>query len=188
MADWSGTRHLLPLVLVTVASLLSVFVLRSYHDWQAPTNLRPLPENIDLALEDLVYTKNRDGRRLWVVEARRAEHTLAGAVTRIDGLRMVFFDPKQGEIVLTADQGEFLPREDRVRVRANVVLTDGQGTTVRTTTLEYVDADRSLRTDDPVTILSHGLTVTGTGLRIDTEQRRITVHGRVRALLPAARR
>ena len=52
MADWSGTRHLLPLV--TVASLLSVFVLRSYHDWQAPTNLRPLPENIDLALENLV--------------------------------------------------------------------------------------------------------------------------------------
>ena len=32
------------------------------------------------------------------------------------------------------------------------------------------------------------LTVTGTGLRIDTEQRRITVYGRVRALLPAARR
>ena len=59
---------------------------------------------------------------------------------------------------------------------------------MRTTTLEYVDADRSLRSDNPVTILSHGLTVTGTGLRIDTERRRITVHGRVRALLPASAR
>ena len=188
MAHWYSARNLLPLVLVTVASLLSVFALRSYHDWDPPVNLRPLPENVDLALEDLVYTKNRDGRRLWVLEARSADHSLAEASTRLANLRMVFFDPKQGESVLTADQGEFLPREDRVRVRANVVLTDGQGTTVRTTTLEYVDADRSLRTDDPVTILSHGLTVTGTGLRIDTEQRRITVYGRVRALLPAARR
>ena len=188
MAHWYSARNLLPLVLVAVASLLSVFALRSYHDWAPPVNLRPLPENVDLTLEDLVYTKNRDGRRLWVLEARGADHSLAEAATRLTNLRMVFFDPKQGESVLTADQGEFLPREDRVRVRANVVLTDGQGTTVRTTTLEYVDADRSLRTDDPVTILSHGLTVTGTGLRIDTEQRRITVHGRVRALLPAAGR
>ena len=188
MADWSGTRHLLPLVLVTVASLLSVFVLRSYHDWQAPTNLRPLPENIDLALEDLVYSKNRDGRRLWVVEARRAEHTLAGAVTRIDNLRMVFFDPKQGEIVLTADQGELLPREDRVQVRSNVVLTDHRGVSVRTRTLAYLDADRSLQTDDPVTILGDGLRVTGTGLRIDTQKRRMTVGGRVRAVLAAPAR
>jgi LPS export ABC transporter protein LptC len=178
MADWSGTRHFLPLVLVTAASLLSLFVLRSYHDWDAPADLRTLPENVDLALEDLVYSKNRDGRRLWVLEARRAEHTLAGAVTRIDGLRMVFFDPKQGEIVLTAEQGE-------LQVRTNVVLTDHRGLSVRTRTLEYVDTDRSLQTDDPVTILSGGLSVTGTGLRIDTEQRRMTVGGRVRAVLAA---
>ena len=188
MADWSGTRHFLPLVLVTAASLLSLFVLRSYHDWDAPADLRTLPENVDLALEDLVYSKNRDGRRLWVLEARRAEHTLAGAVTRIDGLRMVFFDPKQGEIVLTAEQGELLPREDRVQVRTNVVLTDHRGLSVRTRTLEYVDTDRSLQTDDPVTILSGGLSVTGTGLRIDTQQRRMTVGGRVRAVLAAPAR
>ena len=109
-------------------------------------------------------------------------------MTRIDGLRMVFFDPKQGEIVLTADQGELLPREDRVQVRTNVVLTDHRGLTVHTRTLEYVDADRSLQTDDPVTILSGGLSVTGTGLRIDTQKRRMTVGGRVRAVLAAPAR
>jgi hypothetical protein len=36
-----------------------------------------------------------------------------------------------------------------------------------------------------VTILSGGLSVTGTGLRIETQQRRMTVGGRVRAVLAA---
>ena len=188
MAHWYSARNLLPLVLVTAASLLSVFALRSYHDWDPPVNLRPLPENVDLALEDLVYTKNRDGRRLWVLEARGADHSLAEAATRLTNLRMVFFDPKQGEIVLTADQGELLPREDRVQVRSNVVLTDHRGVSVRTRTLAYLDADRSLQTDDPVTILGDGLRVTGTGLRIDTQKRRMTVGGRVRAVLAAPAR
>ena len=59
---------------------------------------------------------------------------------------------------------------------------------IRSIGCTHTKLHRSLRSDNPVTILSHGLTVTGTGLRIDTEQRRITVHGRVRALLPAAAR
>lgn len=180
MMDWFAARRLLVLALVTAASLLSVFALRSFHDIQPAPVFRPLPGDIDLALEELVYTKTGEGRQRWVLTARSADHALATGVTRVAVLRLVFFAPERADIVLTADQGEFLPHQDRVRVRGNVVLTDGAAT-VHTTALEYTDHDRTLTTVEAATITAGGLTATGTGLRIDTVNRRLTLSGRVQA-------
>ena len=184
--DWLAPRRLLVLVLVTAASLLSVFALRSFHDFQPEPRFRPLPGDVDLALENLVYTNSRDGGHRWVLTARSADHTLAAGATRLAGLRLVLADPGRGDIVLTADQGELLPRQDLVRARGKVVLTDGTGMTVHTTTLEYTAHDRTLATTEAATLTAGGFTATGTGLRIDTVNRRLTLSGRVRARLPAA--
>ena len=122
MASLLTTRNLLILVLFLVVSAMSIFVLRYYREWEPVTTFESIPENVDLTLKNINYTKTRDGKPLWTLVADSAAHSMEDSITRIENIRMVFFDPDHGDIVLTADQGEIIPqnqnRESPVQCRS----------------------------------------------------------------------
>ena len=102
------SRNLLTLVLILVAGTLSVLALRSWRKWEPEATFESIPENVDLTLRKIKYTKTRDGEPLWTLVADSADHSMEDGITRIINVRMIFFDHKIGDITLTADQGEIL--------------------------------------------------------------------------------
>ena len=183
MASLLTTRNLLFLVLALVVSAVSVFVLRSFDGWEAATTFKSIPENVDLALENIKYTKTHDGKTLWTLVADSAAHSMEDSVIRVKNIRMVFFDPDLGDIVLTADQGEIIPQNKTVKVHYNVTVSSTSGTVVQTEYLEYVETTNSLHTDKMVRMNFNQFTVSGKGMEMDVEKRIIYLLGSVKALL-----
>jgi len=183
MASLLTTRNLLILVLAVVVSAMSVLVLRTYREWGPAATFESIPENVDLALKNIKYTKTRDGEPLWTLVADSAAHSMADSITRIENIRMVFFDPDQGDIVLTADQGEINPQNRTVKVRSNVIVASRSGNVMRTEDLEYTEATNSLHTDNMVRMNFDHFTVSGKGLKMDVAKRTFNLLSNVKALI-----
>jgi LPS export ABC transporter protein LptC len=183
MARLLTTRNLLTLVLVLVVGMLSVFALRSYRDWGIETTFESIPENVDLTLKNITYTKTRDGEPLWTLVADSAAHSMEDDITRIANVRMEFFDPQMGDIVLTADQGELSSADRTVKVRTNVKIVSPPGNVMLTDFLEYKEATNSLYTDKEVRINFDQFNVTGKGMQMDVDKRILLILSNVKALL-----
>ncbi|KPJ99199.1 MAG: hypothetical protein AMJ60_05785 [Desulfobacterales bacterium SG8_35] len=162
---------------------MSVFVLRSYHDWEPATTFKSIPKDVDLALENIQYTKTHNGKTLWTLVADSAAHSMEDSIIRIENIRMVFFDSDMGDIVLTADQGEIIPQNKTVKVRSNVTVASTSGKVMQTEYLEYIEATNSLHTDKMVRMNFDHFTVSGKGMKMDIEKRIIYLSGSVKALL-----
>ena len=139
-------RILAGLLMVAVAALGLVV----WRHWpQQPAELIDrLPENVDLALEDLHYTHNEDGRPVWAVEADQAAYQRELGKAELEAVTLTLFQSDMfGDASLTAERGLFDQQNNRLDIEGNVVLTASRGDRVTTEEFHYDAAARTLQTD-----------------------------------------
>ena len=131
------TRNFIILVLFSVAVWVAVLGGRYSRVLWPEAPLELIPENVDLTLKNIKYSKTKDGEPLWTLVADSAAHTMDDSITRIKNVRMIFYNQDDGDAVLTAESGELIPEYSTVTVSTNVVLKNAKGNTLRTDYLEY---------------------------------------------------
>lgn len=159
-------RNFLTLATILLAIWMAVPALRNFLTQGPDISRELIPKDIDLTLQNITYTKTRNGAPLWTLQADSALHVNATDITRIENVRVVFFDRETGNIHLTADQGVLLPDEQAVTVSSNVTIVNPQGTSLKTEFLRYEESSDILHTDQEVTIQRDHFTVHGRGMRI----------------------
>ena len=185
MARQLTTRNLLTLVIIFITVPAVFWALKDYREWGLDVTFETIPENVDLILNKIKYTKTRDGLPLWTLVADSATHSMDDDIIRIKNVRMVFFDPKMGDIVLTADQGELQPENQTVVVQSNVKVVSPPGKTMLTEYLEYKEATNILQTDKVVKISFDHFQASGKGMQMDVAKRTFLLLTNVKALFGA---
>ena len=177
-------RHLLALlILISIVGLTTV-IYRHLQQQGPEEILSMLPENIDLALEDLHYTQNENGQRRWTLDADTAEYQRDSSLAKLEAVRLQFYRAGEfGDINLRADQGQLAQDTRQVDLWGNVILQTERGEHLFTEKLHYDDQIRQLSTEDPIRLLSPQLELTGTGLQVDIDQGRMLVKDKVWVML-----
>lgn len=180
-----SARNLLALVILLLAGALSVVVVHNLRSSGPEEVIDSVAKNVDLSLKKLNYTETRAGVRRWALVADSAEHSAAGKLAHLENIRMTFYDQggRHADITLTARQGEIHTETRVVTVRGRVVVHSARGYTFYTQRLQYREADRMIRTDAPVRMVSATMEVTGTGLRFDVRSHALKLLAHVRARL-----
>ncbi len=181
-------RRILAVVILVSIVVLTVVISRHLQQKKPEELFAMLAENVDLALEDLHYTQNENGKRLWTLDADKAEYLRDSNLAKLEAVKLLFYDRGEfGDVHLTADQGEMEQDSRQVDLVGHVVVTTGRGDRLTSHSLHYDDQKRRITTDDPVEIISEQAKLTGTGLQIDIDLERMVVKQRVRVILyPAA--
>lgn len=175
-------RHLLIVLMVALAGTIAVLVARNFRPMGPGEIAASLPSEIDLSLKEIRYTETRDGERRWTLTADAAAHALADGTTRIENIRMIFYDVKgMGDLTLTARQGEMKAEGGEIMVRGEVVITSPNGYAFYTDNLQYREAERQVATEAPVRIVSKTMEVTGAGMRLNVRDRTFEILSSVRA-------
>ena len=170
-------------ILALAASLALVIV--SHMQGNTPEEvLDSLPKNIDLSLQKIDYTETRDGHPTWTLKADSAAHNLKEGVSRIENVRVTFFDKQLGDLSLQADHGELAAEKREVTAMGHVVVRSPRGYSFYTDRLEYSEGDRIIRTDDPVRLVSSNGVISGRGMRLNVADRTVTLLADVRAEFP----
>jgi len=181
-------RRLLAVVILISVIALTVVVYRHLQQKDPKEILAMLPENIELALEDLHYTQNENGHRRWTLDADHAEYLKGGNVAKLETVKLLFYEQGElGDVHLRADRGTLEQDSQQVDLVGNVVVTTDRGDRLLTDSLHFDDQQQRITTDDPVKMVSKQATLTGVGLQIDVDLGRMVVKRDVRVILyPAA--
>ena len=155
--------------------------LRNYRVFGPDAAVEFIPDNVDLTLKNINYTKTRAGEPLWTLVADSATHSKEEGTIRIKNVRMTFFDRETGDIELTADQGELMPEYRRVTVSSNVIVLSSPENTLQTEYLEYDEASNILETDRMVKINFDHFKVSGKGMQMNVKEQSIVLLSDVKA-------
>jgi LPS export ABC transporter protein LptC len=184
MARKITLRHLLGLVILVLSGLLAALVFRNYRGPANEEVISALPRNVDLSLRQIQYTETREGGRRWTLVADSAAHSAGDGVTRIENVRMTFYDENgDGEITLSAREGILTSATREVEVQGDVVVRSSRGYALYTDRLQYREATRQIRTEAPVRILSQTMEVTGKGMHLDVEKNTFVILADVKGRL-----
>lgn len=116
-------RRLLALLIVISIVALTTVIYRHLQQQSPEEFLNMLPEDVDLALENLHYTQNEEGQRRWTLDANKAEYQRDSSLATLDSVKLLFYATEQfGNIHLRADQGQLEQDERQVDVWGNVIL------------------------------------------------------------------
>ena len=158
-----NTRRLLIAGMLLLAGVLAGLILKNYRFDSPDEMLSHLPANIDLAMQKISYTENRNGQPYWSLEADSAAHSLENSVTSIENVHLTLYQNK-GKVEMLAKRGEWNSNASTVQVFDNVEIITSKGDHIFTDSLLYSGKDATIRSDDPVRLNSPGLELSGRGL------------------------
>lgn len=177
-------RNGLAVIILVLASALALFIVSNLRGNAPEEVLDTLPKNVDLSLKKIDYTETRDGRQTWTLTADSASHNLKEGVARIENVHMTFFDQRLGDLSLEADHGELATDNREVKAMGHVVIRSPRGYSFYTDRLDYREKDHTIRTDQPVRLVSATGTISGRGLLLNVTDRTLTLLADVRADFP----
>ncbi|MBW6509885.1 MAG: LPS export ABC transporter periplasmic protein LptC [Desulfuromonadales bacterium] len=177
-------RRILALVILLAVVLLSLVVWRHVRQMPLQEILTTLPQDIDLALDNLNYTETQDDRKRWTLVADRAEYLRSSNLVRLNPVQLTFYQAGAfGDLTLTATHGELQEDTRQLDIWGDVVIVGEGGERLQTESLRYDDQRRQLSTAAPIHYRAPRMELTGVGLLVDIEKNTMRVKKDVRMLL-----
>lgn len=169
------------IIIFSVTILFAIGVLHSQSVLEPEAHIEPIPDDVDLTLKNIQYTKSRNGELFWTLLAESAEQGAEDGIVRLKNVRLSFLAAGYDDIELTADHGELLPENQTVTVRSNVTMIYQGKNTLQTDFLKYAETTNMLETDRKVKISTDNSIVCGRGMSVDIVERTLTLLHSVQA-------
>ncbi len=172
-------------VVILAASLMVVgLVVRYLRDQPLEEVLEQLPQNVELALDDIHYAQTENGETRWTLTSEGARYVRTTELVELTGVDLTFYSTgTAGEVRLQADRGQFQEQTRQLDVYGNVMVTSAQSDVLTTQWLHYDDQTRRLSTPEPFEYTGQGMRLRGVGMRMDLDEERLVVERDVRMRL-----
>ena len=171
MTNWFSARILLAGFILLFAALILFLVVGNLRQDTTEAVLEIIRPDADLAMQKINYTETQDGQRKWSVQADSATHDLKGNNALVHKVRMVIYNQKDGDIVISAQDGSFDIDQGIVSLSGNVILKNLNGQSIQAEELMFVDSENLLKSENKVQFVSPDLELSGVGLRYDLERK-----------------
>ncbi len=145
----------------------SVLTQQIWFQPSTPVLTTSVPENADADIEGFVYRQIEEGGIHWEVEADTALVDESQHRAVLEGIHVRLFGKNGQKMELKAEEGTIDTATSNfdLRNRHNLIEIElANGYTILSPHIRWEDAEHAIRTNQPVTIHGHGLTMTGVGL------------------------
>lgn len=143
--------------------------------------LKIMSDRVDLQVKDVHYTEVGDSGMKWEIKADTARYLKKEELAIFDkvNVRLIL---KDGRVfVMNGDRGIFHTRSRDVEIEGNVGVVSEEGGHISTDRLVYRNAGRKIETDRPVVMENGGVRISGVGLLLNLDDKKVTILSRVRA-------
>ncbi len=141
-------------------------------------------EKIGLKISDIHYSRTREGRTEWVLDADSAASFTGGDELLFNSVTLTFYGEDGSTYSLKADKGNFSESTGDVYASGNVLIESEDGSySLKTESLKYSSTDRNATTDDRVEILAEDMRIEGEGLVVDIDTEKLYILNDVKVIL-----
>lgn len=172
------------LVLAAAVYLLVVIALK-FHRVKTPDNiLAELPGNIDVSLRRIHHTNTKDGALQWDLVANKVDYYNDTGIARFTGAEMALNSvEKTGKYTLKADVADYHKKTGDVKLKGNVSASSEAGMRFTTGHVDYIAGRSLISTSDRVR-LEHGkLLVSGAGMELRVDEKKVRILRDVNAVI-----
>lgn len=187
MSPFKRRNLLLVLALVLAIILTATVTIRLRSLSRVAEVVQALPSEIELTLQDVSYTHTEAGLVRWRLKAERADRLVADSLLAVKNPEVTFYDEAGNlQMTLQALAGEADKDFSELETRGKVIVENSKGYQLFAEELVYRQQDRKIYSDSPVKFVADDLIVTGHGLVLDVENRRLSILGGVKTTLPVS--
>ncbi len=142
------------------------------------TNIRDLNSS-DMA--DVEFEQNKNGSREWLLTASRLTRSEGDPDLRFENVKAVFFSSTEGreEARVKSRNAVYNPDTQKITLKGKVVINNNAGYEMQTDAIEYLAAEKKIRTTSAVNILGNNIKVSGNRLVYDTITGNYSLNGSV---------
>lgn len=170
-------------LIVALLAVISVAAILTIGIREAPEKalLKIMSDRVDLQIKDIHYTEVDDAGTKWEIRADTARYQKKENLAFFEkvSIRLVM---KDGRVFLmNGDHGQFNSQSRDVEVEGNVTIVSETGDRFSTDRLLYRDADKRIETDRPVTMENSSIRISGVGMTLILDEKKVTILSQVRA-------
>jgi LPS export ABC transporter protein LptC len=142
------------------------------------TKIRDLNSS-DMA--DVEFEQNKNGCREWLLTASRLTRSEGDPDLRFENVKAVFFSSTEGreEARVKSRNAVYNPDTQKITLKGKVVINNNAGYEMQTDAIEYLAAEKKIRTTSAVNILGNNIKVSGNRLVYDTITGNYSLNGNV---------
>lgn len=132
----------------------------------------------DAWIQEFTYRQTQDGAPKWEVVAERAQVFESQHRAYLHDVRVRLLGAGHQEMIVHADRGIIDTATHNFQLSNQeqlVSIAFQDGYRVRSNHLQWIEATHQFKTQDPVEIQGHGLTITGTGLVAELDADQFTI-------------
>lgn len=176
-------KQLLALCIILAGAWLAIVIVLKIHQPKGPVEyLKELPKNIDLSLQKIHYSEEKDGVKRWELLADKVEYDKNREYTFFKKISMIIFGKgKGGQITITADNANYYNKIGDIELSGNVTAVNDSGMKFTTGHIRYISSRSMFSTDDHVAFADGGLVVNGTGLEMMLKTKNVRIFKNVTA-------
>jgi LPS export ABC transporter protein LptC len=137
----------------------------------------------DMRLEKIRFVEDKQGQKTWELEAKSVHQYQEQNIMVLEDVKATFFTKEGRTFFLTGKQGKVYQDSKDVELVGDVVLTSSDGYQLRTHSVSYRHAAKTVSTSDPVEIEGEQLRLTGKGMLVDMEAKTFKVLSQVKTQL-----
>ncbi len=173
---------LIAALFVAVLSVATIFVIGMRKE-PGKALLKVMSDRVDLQVRNVHYTEVGDSGMKWDITADTARYQKKEDLAIFDKLvvKLVMKDGKT--FVMTGDHGRLNTESRDMEIEGNVSIVSENGDRFATDRLHYRNADKVIETDRPVAMENKNIHVSGVGMVVSLEGKKIAILSEVRARL-----
>jgi len=169
------------IVLVFIGA--AVFALVKVVGEKKANVLKILPDDVDLRIQDFVYTEVGQDNIQWELKAKSAQYQKNKNLALLDQVHLKLTTNKGKVFIMTGDKGEMVTDKKDFEIRGHVVIISDTGDKFMTDYLRYNDSGQKIFTDAPVMMENKRMKVKGGGLVIFIKAGELTLSPGVKAII-----
>lgn len=144
--------------------------------------LKVMAENVDLQVKNILLTEVGGAGEKWEIRAETAQYKRKENLALFDKVTVKLIMKDGKTFVMTGDKGKFMTEAKDMEISGNVVITSEQGDRFTTDQMKYSYKDRKVYTDGNVTMDNPRMTVTGVGMSLLMNEKKINILSNVKVV------
>jgi LPS export ABC transporter protein LptC len=178
------------LIVVVLAVVLSVAAVIMINVPKEPEKvlLKIMSDRVDLQVRNIRLTDVGDSGMKWEVMADTARYQKKENLAFLEKLTVKLVTKDNRTFVMTGDRGRLNSESRDMEIEGNVNIVSENGDRFRTDHLRYLNAGKLIETEGSVVMENKRIRVSGVGMTLSVEEKKVTLLSQVRANLTGERR
>ncbi len=183
-----GRKTVLIIVVLTVVLSVATIITINIPKEPEKALLKVMSDRVDLQVRNVHLTEVGDSGMKWEIIADTARYQKKENLAFFEKLKVKLVTKDGRTFVMTGDRGKLNTESRDVEIEGNVGIVSDGGDHFRTDHLRYLNAGKLIETEGFVVMENKNIRVSGVGMTLSVEEKKVVLLSQVRASFTGERR